>query len=96
MKTFTNRKSVRIVCTLIMVALMFSFVNNMAHTYYDSLRCIAGMEQTCETQPETTVANTTNVASADGSDEWLCSLGETSACASTTAAKVEVASLQNK
>lgn len=97
MATLNSRNFFRSIALFVMVVLMVSFASNMAQVYFQSMSCIVAMTDSCESYGSDTQDNTAMAYNNQTQgDEWLCSLGETYACASTTVNSVEVAALGNK
>ena len=49
------RKTFARLFTVVMVVLMLSFMGTMAQKYYENMRCIVGMIDTCEQPSDTTI-----------------------------------------
>jgi hypothetical protein len=96
MVTSNARKLFRFVSIIVMVALTSVFAHSMAKSYFNSMQCITDMSAVCQSaEPAAENHMVYQGNNAPAGDEWLCSLGETHACASTTNS-LEVAALGNK
>jgi hypothetical protein len=52
------RKTFARLFTVVMIVLMLSFMGTMAQKYYDNMRCIVGMIDTCTQPSDTTIVDT--------------------------------------
>ena len=50
-----HRKSLTRLFTIVMVVVVLGFMANMAQSYYNSMRCIVGMIDTCSQPSDTTI-----------------------------------------
>jgi hypothetical protein len=52
------RKTFARLATVIMIVLVLSFMGTMAQQYFNSMRCIVGMIDTCSQTSDTTIVDT--------------------------------------
>ncbi len=96
MLTLNPRKLARFFSVVVMVVLMFTFVQAMGRSYFASMQCITDMSASCQEQ---SVDNTQFAAmpgdSNQSTDEWLCANGETAYCGKSQVTGIEVVQLKN-
>ena len=51
------RKTIGRLFTVVMIVMLLSFMGTMAQKYYDNMRCIVGMIDTCGAPSDTTIVD---------------------------------------